>query len=100
MRVGGDDETNVRRGGRGETCVLDEVGVDDGVEEVVVDGVVDMGVLIVVSPANVQWVRKVQSVEGSGEGGPAGGVGEKEGIVATLPALQAEEAGIGFGHGW
>ena len=54
VRVGGDDETNERRGGWGEMCVLDEVGVDDGIEEVVVDGVVDMGVLIVVSPANVQ----------------------------------------------
>ena len=30
--------------------MLDEVGVDDGVEEVIIDGVVDVRVLVVVDP--------------------------------------------------
>jgi hypothetical protein len=35
---------------RGEFTLFDEVSVDYGVEEVVVDGVVDVRVLVVVAP--------------------------------------------------
>lgn len=37
--------------GRCEPTVLDEVGVDDGVKEVIVDGVINVCVLIVVAPS-------------------------------------------------
>ena len=36
--------------GRCECAVLDKVRVDDGVKEVVVDGVVDVRVLVIVAP--------------------------------------------------
>ena len=50
MREGGDNEADERRGGGREMGLLDEIGVDDGVKQVVIDGVVDMGVLVVVDP--------------------------------------------------
>lgn len=42
MGIRRDDEANLGRVGGRESCVFDEVGVDDGVEEVVVDRIVDM----------------------------------------------------------
>ena len=56
VRVGGDDEAYERGGGGREVSVLDEVGVDDGVEVVIVDRVVDVRVLVVVDP--VGWVQR------------------------------------------
>lgn len=50
MREGGDNEAYERRGCRREIGLLDKVCVDDGVKQVVIDGIVDMGVLVVVDP--------------------------------------------------
>lgn len=47
--MGGDDESDLGRV-RGEFALLEEISVHDGVEEVVVDGVVDVRVLVVVAP--------------------------------------------------
>lgn len=53
-----DDESDLVRAfvgmgvGRSESTVVDEKGVDDGVKKVVVDGVVDVRVLVVVAPSN------------------------------------------------
>ena len=44
--------------GRRESTVLDEVGVDDGIKEVVVNGVVDVCVLVVVAPLRCSNVKR------------------------------------------
>lgn len=68
-------------------CVLDEVGVDDGVEEVVVDGVVDMGVLVVVNP-RVRGSARL-GVRGRKERcSPACAVGKEERIERALSPSQ------------
>ena len=50
MTIGKDDEAYLRRLIWLLTAGMNEVCVDDGVKEMVVDGVVDMGVLVVVAP--------------------------------------------------
>ena len=65
--------------------MLDEVGVDDGVEEVVVDRVVYVCILVVVAPARFsidhhlrRWVDL-----------PASSIREKEGIVCAASRFEA-----------
>ena len=50
MREGKDNQTDEGRGGWREVGMLNEIGINDGIKEVVIDGVVDMGVLVVVDP--------------------------------------------------
>jgi hypothetical protein len=68
-----DDEANVGRGWGVEGAVGDEIGVDDGIKEQVVDAVVDVGVLVVVAPA--------------------GAVVEGEGVVAAAAGLEGVHGG-------
>jgi hypothetical protein len=54
MTIGKDDEAYLRRLIGLLTAGLNEVCVDDGVKEMVVDRVIDVGVLVVVAPG---WTR-------------------------------------------
>lgn len=76
---GADGEEDARGGGRVEAAAGDEVGVDDAVEEVAVDAVVEVGVHVVV--------------------GPAGAVGEMEGVVAAAAGAEMGARGHGFLNG-
>lgn len=62
-----------------EAAAGDEVGVDDAVEEVTVDAVVEVGVHVVV--------------------GPAGAVGEMEGVVAAAAGAEVGARGHVFLNG-
>lgn len=50
MAVGCDNKANERRGSRFEIAACDEVCVDNGVEQMVVYGVVYVGILIIITP--------------------------------------------------
>jgi hypothetical protein len=50
--MGRDDEADLGRV-RGESALLEEISVYHGVEEVVINGIVDVRVLVIVAP----WVR-------------------------------------------
>ena len=53
MGVRGDDEAYVWRMRGRQIGVFDEVGVDNGIEKMVVDRVVDVRVLIIVDPVKL-----------------------------------------------
>lgn len=87
MAVGGYDEAD-EGGARGvKMRVLDEVGVDDGVEKVVVDGVVDMRVLVVIDPRGRGSARKARRGRMK-RCSPARTVGKEERIKLALSSSQ------------
>ena len=51
MTIGINDQTYLRRVGWDLPASLDEICVDDRVKEMVVNGVVDVGILVIVTPA-------------------------------------------------
>lgn len=87
MAVGGYDKAD-EAGARGvKMCVLDEVGVDDGVEKVIVDGVVDMRVLVVIDPRGGGSARNAR--RGRKEWcSPARAVGKEKRIELALSSSQ------------
>lgn len=88
MAVGVDDEADERTVWWGERAMGDEVGVDDRVEEMVVYRVVDVGILIVITPFRASqsfiqlqeeaaWDRMCE------EDSPSRAVREEKGVVAA-----------------
>jgi len=51
MTIGINDQTYLRRVGWDLPASLDEICVDDRVKEMVINGVVDVGILVIVTPA-------------------------------------------------